>query len=54
MIEITDKEYRKIKTLEKQFYYGVAKYCNDLQDTWDFENPFEKIMEIIDNARRDK
>ena len=24
---------------------GVDKYCNDLQDTWDFIRHFEEIME---------
>ena len=54
MIQITDKQYKKIKTLTHQFYYGVDKYCNDLQDTWDFINSFEKIIEIIESARKEK
>lgn len=54
MIQITNKQYKKIKSLEDRFYYGVDKYCNDLQDTWDFTRYFEEIMEIIENARREK
>ena len=53
MRKLTEKDYKKIKSLERQFYNGVEKYCNDLQDTWDFENYFQKIMEIIESARRE-
>lgn len=51
MKQITKKQYQKIKSLEKKFYKGVDKYCEDLQDTYDFTNPFKMIMEIIDNAK---
>jgi len=54
MIPITEKEYKRIKTLENKFYDGVDKYCSDLQDTWDFTRYFEEIMDIIENARREK
>jgi hypothetical protein len=54
MIQITENEYIKIKMLEELFYYGVEKYCNDLQDTWDIEQNFARIIKLIDNARGNK
>jgi hypothetical protein len=54
MRKITEKEYKLIKSLENGFYRGVEKYCEELEDTWDFEYYFQKIIAIIDNARRDK
>ena len=54
MIQITEKEYKKIKSLQDKFYGGVDKYCSDLQDTWDFTRYFEEIMDIIENAREEK
>ena len=51
-MQITDKEYKKIQLLKEDFYYGVDKYCDRLDDTSRFIDPFEEIMEIIDNARR--
>ena len=49
---ISEKEYREIQQLRDKFYDGVDKYCADLQDTWDFRDPFEEIMEIIDDAKK--
>ena len=54
MRKITEKEYKKIKSLENGFYRGVEKYCEELEDTWDFEYYFQQIIAIIDNARSDK
>lgn len=51
MRKITEKEYKKIKALEKKFDRGVDEYCETLQDTWSFRQYFEEIMDIIDNAR---
>lgn len=51
---ISEKDYRKIKRLQEKFYDGVDNYCATLQDTSDFRDPFEMIMEIIDNARRNE
>lgn len=51
---ITEAEYKKIKRLQNQFYDGVDRYCETLEDTSTFRDPFEEIMEIIDDARRDK
>lgn len=51
MRRITEKEYKKIQKLRDEFYNGVDKYCSDLQDTWDFRDPFEEIMDIIDGAK---
>ena len=52
MREISEKEYKKIQRLRNKFYDGVDKYCTDLQDTLDFRDPFEEIMDIIDNAKK--
>ena len=52
MIKITEKEYKKIKLLREDFYYGVDKYCDRLDDTSRFIDPFEEIMEIIDGAKK--
>ena len=54
MIQISDKQYKKILSLQDRFYAGVDKYCSDLQDTWDFTRHFEEIMEIIEDAREEK
>lgn len=49
--KITEKEYKKIQRLRDKFYDGVDRYCETLQDTSTFRDPFEDIMEIIDGAR---
>lgn len=54
MIQISEKQYKKIRSLQNRFYMGVDKYCNDLQDTWDFIRHFEEIMGIIENSREGK
>lgn len=54
MIQISERKYKKIKSLQDKFYNGVDKYCSDLQDTWDFTRYFEEIMEIIEDAREEK
>ena len=54
MRQITEKDYKKIQRLRDEFYDGVDKYCNDLQSTDDFRDPFEEIMDIIDGAKEVK
>ena len=54
MRQITEKEYKKIKSLEKKFDRGVDEYCETLQDTWSFRQYFEAIMDIIENAKEVK
>ena len=54
MRKITEKDYQKIQRLRNKFYDGVDRYCETLQDTSTFRDPFEDIMEIIESARRDK
>ena len=54
MRKITEKDYKKIQRLRNKFYDGVDRYCETLQDTSTFRDPFEEIMEIIDDARSDK
>ena len=54
MIQITEKDYKKIQRLRDKFYRGVDRYCDTLEDTSTFQDPFEEIMEIIDDARRDE
>lgn len=54
MIQITEKDYKKIQRLRNKFYNGVDKYCETLEDTSTFRDPFEDIMEIIESARSDK
>ena len=54
MRTISEKDYRKIKRLQKKFYNGVDRYCETLEDTSTFRDPFEEIMEIIENARRNE
>ena len=54
MRQITEKDYNKIQRLRDKFYDGVDKYCERLDTTEHFRDPFELIMEIIDNARRNK
>ena len=54
MRRLTEKEFKKIKTLEKRFYAGVDEYCETLQDTWSFRKYFEEIMEIINNSKEEK
>ena len=51
MRQITEKEFKKIKTLENKFHKGVDKYCETLEDTWSFYQYFEEIMDIINNAK---
>ncbi len=50
---ITEAEYKKIKALEKEFYKGSDKFNEDLQERLDYEEPFMKIMKIINNAKFD-
>ena len=52
MITIAEKDYKKIQLLREDFYYGVDKYCDRLDDTSRFIDPFEEIMEIIDGAKK--
>jgi hypothetical protein len=54
MRKITEKDYKKIQRLRNKFYDGVDEYCSRLDYTDRFRDPFEDIMEIIDNARSDK
>ena len=54
MRTISEKDYRKIKRLQKKFYNGVDKYCETLEDTSTFRDPFEAIIEIIENAGRNE
>ena len=51
---ITEAEYKKIKRLQNKFYDGIDRYCETLEGTSTFRDPFEEIIEIIDDARRDK
>lgn len=53
MRTISEKDYRKIKKLQEKFYAGVDRYCETLEDTSYFRDPFEMIMEIIESARKD-
>lgn len=54
MRTISEKDYRKIQKLRDEFYDGVDEYCNTLEDTSTFRDPFEEIMEIIENAGRNE
>lgn len=54
MRTISEKEYRKIQRLRNKFYNGVERYCETLEDTSTFRDPFEEIMEIIENAERNE
>ena len=54
MRKITEKDYQKIQRLINKFYDGVDEYCATLQDTSTFRDPFEALMEIIENARRNE
>ncbi len=54
MRKITEKEYKKIQRLRDKFYDGVDEYCARLDYTDRFRDPFEAIMEIIDNSREEK
>ena len=54
MITISEKDYKKIQRLRDKFYDGVDRYCETLEDTSTFRYPFEAIMEIIENARRNE
>ena len=54
MIQITEKNYKKIQRLRNKFYDGVDKYCERLDTTEHFRDPFEEIMEIIEDAREEK
>lgn len=51
---ITEAEYKRIKRLQDEFYDGIDRYCETLEDTSTFRDPFEMIMEIIDNAMGDE
>jgi hypothetical protein len=51
MRTISEKEYRKIQRLRNKFYNGVERYCETLEDTSTLRDPFEEIMEILDNAK---
>jgi hypothetical protein len=51
---ISEKDYKKIQRLRNKFYDGVDKYCERLDTTEHFRDPFEEIMEIIDDARSDE
>lgn len=52
MRKITEKEYKKIQRLRDKFYDGVDKYCERLDTTEHFRDPFEEIMGIIDGAEK--
>ena len=54
MRKITEKDDKRIQRLRNKFYDGVDKYCEKLDTTEHFRDPFEEIMEIIDDARIDK
>lgn len=54
MITISEKDYKKIQRLRNKFYSGVDRYCDTLEDTSTFQDPFEEIMEIIEDARRNE
>lgn len=54
MRQITEKEFQKIKALEKKFYSGSDKFNNDLQERLDYEEPFMEIMKIINDAKEIK
>lgn len=47
---LTQRELRFIEKQRQEHYDGVERYVTDLQDTGDFEVPFEKIMETIEKA----
>ena len=51
MRKITEKDYKKIQKLRDKFYDGVDRYCERLDTTEHFRDPFEEIMEITENAR---
>ena len=53
MRKITEKDYKKIQRLRNKFYDGVDEYCARLDYTDRFRDPFEEIMEIIDEARKE-
>ena len=53
MRKITEKEYQKIQRLRNRFYDGVDEYFERLDYTDRFRDPFEEIMEIIDEARKE-
>lgn len=52
MRKITEKDFKKIQRLRDKFYDGVEEYCSTLQDTSTFRDPFEEIMEIIEDAQK--
>lgn len=54
MRTISEKDYKKIQRLRDKFYDGVDRYCETLEDTSTFRDPFEAIIEIIENARRNE
>ena len=51
---ITEKDYKKIQRLVNKFYDGVDKFCERLDTTEHFRDPFEEIIEIIVNEWIDK
>ena len=51
MKQITEKDFKKIQRLRDEFYTGADEYCNMLKDSSTFRDPFEAIMEIIDDAK---
>lgn len=54
MRQITEKDFKKIQRLRNEFYNGADEYCNMLEDSSTFRDPFEAIMEIIDGAKEVK
>ena len=54
MRQITEKEFQKIKSLEKKFYAGSDKFNDDLQERLDYEEPFMEIMKILNGAKEVK
>jgi hypothetical protein len=52
MRQITEKDYKRIKSFEQRFYKGSDKFNEDLQERSDYEEPFMEIMKILDNAKQ--
>lgn len=52
MRQLTERDFEKIKRLEKQFYKGAEEYVLTLEDSDAFYDPFFAIMEIIKSAKR--
>ena len=53
MRKITETQYKKIQRLREKFYDGVDEYCETLEDTSTFRDPFEEIMDIIEDAKEE-